>query len=125
MPRQVLATPFPNQPLSLPIPKLDESQRASLGQVQSILIDLNLGNRAALDYTLDYWNAMLEMRTRPRDYPWPNAPLSRETEVLTAKGWQRVDSLCIGDVVMTRRDDDGVLEWAPVEATPRVYCQNS
>jgi hypothetical protein len=71
--RSITGTLFPSQPLSLPIPELDEAQRQSLGETQSILIDLNLGNRAALDYTLDYWNAMYEMRTRPRDYPWPNA----------------------------------------------------
>lgn len=73
MPNSVVATPFPDQPLSLPIPHLDPAQRKALGETQSILIDLNLGNRSALDYTLDYWNAMYEMRTLPRNYPWPNA----------------------------------------------------
>ena len=71
--REISGTPFPNAPLSLPMPTLDEAQIASLGEVHSILIDNNLGFRAAYDYSLDYWNAMLEMRTRPRPYPWPNA----------------------------------------------------
>lgn len=71
--RTVTGTLFPDQPLSLPIPVLDEPTRQALGETQMQLVDVNLGNRAGLDYTLDYWNAMYEMRTRPRDYPWPNA----------------------------------------------------
>lgn len=37
------------------------------------LIDINLGNRSSLDDSLDLWNAMYEMRTEPRNTPWPNA----------------------------------------------------
>ena len=57
------------------------------------------------------------------DYPWPGAPLARDTEVLLQTGWKRVDQIKIGEIALTRRDEDGQLEWAPVEATPSVFAK--
>lgn len=63
----------PDAPATLPIPRLDEGTWDSLGQTAMILIDVNLGNRQALDCALDEWNAMYEMRVQERNAPWPNA----------------------------------------------------
>jgi len=63
----------PEAPVSLPIPKISEGTWQSLGETCMILIDINLGNRQALDDSLNLWNAMYEMRTAPRNSPWPNA----------------------------------------------------
>jgi len=56
-------------------------------------------------------------------YTVPGGPLSRDTEILTRDGWMRMDEVQIGDEVMTRRDEDGGLEWQPVEALPTVYAE--
>lgn len=108
--RTVSGTPFPDQPLSLPIPELDSSQRAALGETQSTLIDLNLGNRQALDYTLDYWNAMLEMRTAPRVYPWPNASNYCLPIVFSAVNefTSRVSGTVLGPRPFTMRGNDPI-----------------
>lgn len=62
--------------------------------------------------------------TKYHSYQLPGGPLSRDTEILTNKGWKRIDAVEIGDVVMTRKDEAGILEWQPVQATPRVYAEN-
>lgn len=56
-------------------------------------------------------------------YTIPGGPLSRDTEILTRDGWLRMDAVQIGDEVMTRRDEDGALEWQPVEAVPTVFAE--
>lgn len=62
-------------------------------------------------------------QTRWSQYTLPGGPLARDTEILTRTGWKRMDEVAIGDIVMTRRDGDGGLEWQPVEATPTVYAE--
>jgi hypothetical protein len=65
----------PESSVELPYPKIDEAVWTSLGETAMTLIDINLGNRSALDRSLDLWNAMYEMRIeeRDRDAPWENA----------------------------------------------------
>lgn len=63
----------PEAPVSLPIPKISEGTWQTLGETAMILIDINLGNREALDESLNLWNAMYEMRVAPRNSPWPNS----------------------------------------------------
>jgi len=64
-----------------------------------------------------------ENPTKYHSYQLPGGPLSRDTEILTNKGWKRIDTVEIGDVVMTRQDDTDLLEWQPVEATTKVYAE--
>ncbi len=64
---------FPEAPLSLPIPDLDEATWDSLGLTMMNLVDINLGNRSRYDRMLDTSEAMVEMRKAPRNTPWPNA----------------------------------------------------
>lgn len=71
--RRVSATLQPESAVTLPDIKLDEEQWGTLGESMMQLIDINLGNRATLDNSLDIWNAMYEMRTQERDSPWPDA----------------------------------------------------
>lgn len=60
--------------------------------------------------------------TRYAKYQLPGGPLSRDTEILSRDGWLRMDEVQIGDIVMTRRDADGALEWQPVEAVPTIHA---
>lgn len=62
--------------------------------------------------------------TKHHKYQLPGGPLSRDTEILTNKGWKRIDSIEVGDVVMTRQDEGGILEWQPVQAAPKIYAEN-
>ncbi len=61
--------------------------------------------------------------TKYASYVVPGGPLARDTEILTRDGWLRMDEVQIGDEVMTRRDEDGALEWQPVEAVPTIYAE--
>src|ERR1700691_2939233 len=63
----------PESLVNLPIPKISDERWQTLGETAMILIDINLGNRSALDESLNLWNAMYEMRVEPRNSPWPNA----------------------------------------------------
>lgn len=74
------------------------------------------------------WRGYLEQYRAPepkalRRFPFEGALLARDTEVLTIGGWRRVDSLRLGEPVLTRRDGDGALEWNPVEGSPQRYCE--
>lgn len=60
-------------PLTLPIPNLTEDQKDALGQTVMVQMDTNLGNRSGYDRMLDVSEAMFELRTQPRNVPWPNA----------------------------------------------------
>jgi N12 class adenine-specific DNA methylase len=60
--------------------------------------------------------------TKYGQYQLPGGPLSRDTEILSREGWLRMDEVQVGDIVMTRRDDDGALEWQEVEAVPTVFA---
>lgn len=64
-----------------------------------------------------------ENRPEIRNWPWNKAPLARDTEILTDNGWKRVDQIEIGEFVLTRRDQDGLMEWHSVEAIPRHYAE--
>jgi hypothetical protein len=57
-----------------------------------------------------------------KSFPYEDAPLSRDTEVLTISGWRRVDEVFIGEPILTRRDDDGTMAWAPIEALPQHFA---
>lgn len=63
----------PEAPVNLPIPRINDAVWQSLGETAMTLIDINLGNRSALDAALTEWNSMYEMRVEPRNSPWPNA----------------------------------------------------
>jgi uncharacterized protein YidB (DUF937 family) len=52
-----------------------------------------------------------------------DAPLAKDTEILTDKGWISIEDVSIGDNVLTRRDIDGVVEYKPVQAKPEVYSE--
>jgi len=78
------------------------------------------------------YNNLIDMESRPNtgpnatkyhSYQLPGGPLSRDTEILTDKGWKRIDAVEVGDVVMTRKDEAGILEWQPVQAIPKVYAE--
>lgn len=79
---------FPDSPLTLPVPNLDQEQWDSFGQTLMTLIDINLGNRAGFDRMLNISNAMYEMRTGPRNVPWPNA-----ANLVTPKVPEKVDEV--------------------------------
>lgn len=53
----------------------------------------------------------------------PGGPLSRDTEILTLTGWKRIDEISVGESVMTRKDEDGALEWNSVEAKPEIFAE--
>lgn len=63
-----------------------------------------------------------EALTKYGSYTLPGGPLSRDTEILSDAGWRRMDAVRIGDVVLTRRDETGRLEWQRVEAVPQVFA---
>jgi len=69
------------------------------------------------------WREFVDPRPREKAFPWPHAPLSRDTEICTRAGWCRVDAVRVGDLVLTRQDGSSLLEWAPVEALPRVQAE--
>ena len=58
-----------------------------------------------------------------RNIPYEGAPLSRDSEILTKSGWRRIDAIAIGELVLTRRDDTGEMEWKPVQALPKTYAE--
>jgi hypothetical protein len=63
------------------------------------------------------------VQTKFSQYQLPGGPLSRDTEILTRKGWRRIDLVEIGELALTRKDEGGELEWQPVEAKPSVYAE--
>ena len=64
-----------------------------------------------------------KLGTKYHDYQLPGGPLSRDTEILTKEGWKRIDSVTIGEEIITRKDEDGELEWQPILAIPSVYSE--
>jgi hypothetical protein len=58
------------RPFSAKIP-LDLRER--LGQFLYELIDFSICSREELERNLDYYYALYEMQTEPRDWPWPDA----------------------------------------------------
>lgn len=77
--------------------------------------DFRIGNHADFEQG--------RIGTKYHSYQLPGGPLSRDTEILTDKGWKRIDAVEVGDVVMTRKDEAGILEWQPVQAIPKVYAE--
>jgi hypothetical protein len=65
--------------------------------------------------TADNWKLFIG-DLPPKTYPWKDC-LSRDTEILTVTGWRPIASVQVGDYVLTRRDEDGALEWKPVDDT--------
>ena len=57
------------------------------------------------------------------EVPFVGAPYSRDTEILTEDGWQRIDEVEIGQKVLTRKDNEGELEWHPIEAKPSIFAK--
>jgi len=90
----------PDTPISKPIPKLDDAQRLALGQTMKILVDVNLGNRGALDDNLDIWNAIFEMRSSPLAVPWEGAAHITTPTVFSA--FQEFCSRTIGSCLLPR-----------------------
>lgn len=68
-------------------------------------------------------NTAVGIVVTPSGFPAPRAPLSRDTEILTENGWHRIDSVKIGEKILTRRDSDSVLEWQPIQALPQTYAE--
>lgn len=64
-----------------------------------------------------------EGATKFAQYQLPGGPLSKDTEILTIRGWKPMPHVKVGDVVLTRKDNTGILEWQTVEATPTVYAE--
>lgn len=60
--------------------------------------------------------------TKFGSYTLPGGPLSRDTEILTNEGWKRIDSVNVGEEILTRQDNTGILEWQPIEALPTVFA---
>lgn len=90
------------------------------------LKDLSIAITSVFD---ENWSGTEEFRQRmsdnwrlfacelpPKTWPWKGC-LSRDTEILTDAGWKRIDVVNETDRVLTRRDEDGRLEWNRVEAT--------
>ena len=75
----------------------------------------NMRNAVALKHTANA--APYKNLTPPH-----TGPLSRDMEILTEDGWRRIDGLAVGQMVLTRCDDGGMLEYAPIEALPRVFA---
>lgn len=61
--------------------------------------------------------------TKFHQYQLPGGPLSRDTEILTKSGWKRIDYVSIGEEIITRKDENGELEWQPIQAIPTVYAE--
>ncbi|MFA6358689.1 MAG: hypothetical protein WCY09_08560, partial [Candidatus Omnitrophota bacterium] len=61
--------------------------------------------------------------TKFSQYVLPGGPLSRDAEILTNIGWVRMDEIKIGDVVLSRKDEGGLIEYVPVEAVPTVFAE--
>lgn len=61
--------------------------------------------------------------TKYHSYQLPGGPLSRDTEILTKTGWKRIDNVSIGEEIITRKDENGELEWQPILAIPNVYAE--
>jgi hypothetical protein len=69
-----------------PVAKLDEATWTAVGISAMQLIDLNLGNRWALDVSLDYGNALYEMQGERANPPWENCANIIVPVVFTAVG---------------------------------------
>lgn len=84
-----------------------------------------IDDRSGLETT---WRDRLDQYRAPeatetKNFPFTGAPLARDTEIMLTTGWTRIDEVKVGDYALTRRDMDGLLEWAYVEAVPRVYAE--
>lgn len=75
-----------------------------------------------VDAALAVHRPWTDRKTKYGQYALPGGPLSRDTEILSRDGWLRMDEVQVGDIVMTRRDEDGALEWQEVEAVPTVFA---
>ena len=85
-------------------------------------IDQALNARKGLEAQwLSWLTAYDAIRGPTKEWPFPGACLSRDTEILTETGWRGLPEIRIGERVLTRRDD-GDLEWHPVTALPRQYA---
>ena len=94
-------TPFPqNVPLSKPIPVIDDAMRTAIGTSAAMLIDVNQGNRWAIDRNLDIWNAIIEMRGEPTALPWEGAAHITTPTVFSA--YNEFCSRVIGSCLLPR-----------------------
>ena len=57
------------------------------------------------------------------DVPFIGAPYSKDTEILTRLGWKAIEEVELGELVLTRDDDTGRTEWAPVQAKPSFWFE--
>jgi len=95
------------------------------GGISEEEIDTLLADEVGQDMTRDEAREYLsnDENNEQTKFSQYQAPLSRDTEVLTIDGWVTVDKLNIGDIVISRSDEDGKLEWVKVEATPSYFSE--
>jgi len=95
------------------------------GEISEEEIDTLLADEVGQDMTRDEAREYLsnDENNEQTKFSQYQAPLSRDTEVLTIDGWVTVDKLNIGDIVISRSDEDGKLEWVKVEATPSYFSE--
>ena len=104
--------------------QVDENSPEFKNEVESILkLRPNMMRSVAEDMAHENILNKFDGETKYHSYQLPGGPLSRDTEILTDKGWKRIDAVEVGDVVMTRKDEAGILEWQPVQAIPKVYAE--
>jgi DNA repair protein RadC len=88
-------------------------------------IEHEFGDNPATSHILKMFeSSQVEDATQYAQYQLPGGPLSRDTEILTRKGWKRIDLVEIGELALTRKDEGGELEWQPIEAKPSVYAES-
>jgi hypothetical protein len=104
MAKQILhneeSTPFPDAPISKPIPKLSDDQWGSLGETIMQLVEINRGNREALNRSTNRNIAMYEMRLKERSAPYRN-PSNLCTPVVAA-AVDELTSRIVGTVIQPR-----------------------
>ena len=94
------STLFPVAPISKPIPKLDNDQWGSVAETVMQLVEINRGNRSAMNRGLNRNIAMYEMRLKERDAPYRN-PSNLCTPVVAA-AVDEITSRIVGTVIQPR-----------------------
>ncbi|RLI98618.1 MAG: hypothetical protein DRP08_07985, partial [Candidatus Aenigmatarchaeota archaeon] len=103
-------------------------QEVVKGEEYKVSLEENLRQFQAGKITQEEYDAINKKidaakQTKFSQYVEPGGPLSRDTEILTDTGWKRIDKINIGDIVLSRKDDGGELEWVDVKDTPTIYSE--
>lgn len=103
---------------------LDEDEQRKLMLHFTTEVKRAITARSGFESKCETWIRNYEQlpKVEQKMWPWPKCPLSRDTEILTRDGWCRIDHVQVGTQVLTRKDSDGSMEWAPVEATPSFFA---